>query len=313
LKKIYTIIIALIVLCGGFYALVRFAEFNPGEVFDELFPKSAAKEEVYGAATPEKLQQLHDSLEILNFVILKETDERLIKNLKETQKYLWDRILSTRNAISKANDPKTIVEEESTLIDSLIKGISITAAILLTIIIFLIIKISRRAKEVEKVTEKLKNLQTEPMPPPLGGLDHTQFATRFRPLPQVKPIETNAPITPVPEPPKLRKTTKQRVTEAVQRMAKALESLRNKDHTVKTQSLDVTNAGPIATGDKMTKRVVSPNTGDETTFDRRSREKKQILDYARQGRTPSEIAKWLDLPRDMVETVIRLAREKGEI
>jgi DNA-binding ferritin-like protein len=312
LKKIYTIIIALIVLCGGFYALVRFAEFDPSEVLDELFPKSAAKEEVYGAATPEKLQQLHDSLEILNFVILKETDERLLKNLKETQKYLWDRISSTRNAISKANDPKTVVEEESTLIDSLIKGISITAAILLTIIIFLIIKISRRAKEVEKVTEKLKNLQTEPVHPPLGGLDRTQFATQFRPLPQVKPIETYAPPTPVPEPPKLRKTTKQRVTEAVQRMAKALENLR-KDRTLKTQALDVTNAGPIATGDKMTKRVISPNTGDETTFDRRSREKKQILDYARQGRTPSEIAKWLNLPRDMVETVIRLAREKGEI
>jgi len=309
----------LIALCGGFYALVRFSGLDPSEIFEGLYSKTPEKQEVYGAASPEKLQQLHDSLEYLNFVILKETDERLLKNLKETQKYLWERILSTRKAMTQADAPKSIKEEDSNLLDSLIKGISVTAAILLTIIIFLIIKISRRAKEVEKVTEKLKRLQTEPAPPPpLGGLDPTQFSTRFRPLPQVKPIE--APPTPIPEPPKLRKTAKQRVTEAVQRMAKALESLR-KDRTVKTQAPDLTNAGPIATGDitKTNVRVPSMNhtriqsSGDETTFDRRSREKKQILDYSRQGRTPSEIAKWLDLPRDMVETVIRLARERGEI
>jgi DNA-directed RNA polymerase specialized sigma24 family protein len=44
-----------------------------------------------------------------------------------------------------------------------------------------------------------------------------------------------------------------------------------------------------------------------------ARERKQILDYARQGRTYGEIAKWLSLPRDQVETVIRLARERGEL
>jgi hypothetical protein len=328
--------LALIALFGGFYALVRFGGFNP----EELFPKSEKKAEFVGTASPEKLQQLHDSLENRYFAIHKETDERSLKTLKETQKYLWDRMELAKNAISKAEAPKDIKEEESDLLDSLIKGISITAAILLTIIIFLIIKITRRAKEVERVTERLKNLQTEPSPPPLGGMDPTMFSTRFRqaPLPQPKPFETvpaptiSAPTTAVPtvaaptiavptisaptaigsEPPKMRKTAKQRVTEAVKRMVEALDSLR-KDSPPRTQAVAV---------DKLTRtnvRVPSPNLtksspipADETNYDRRGREKKQILDYAKQGRTPSEIAKWLGLPRDQVETVIRLARERGE-
>ena len=319
LKKFLTIILALIALLVGFYALVRFAGFNP----DELFSKSPDKAEVYGVASPEKLQQLRDSVDIINFMIRKETDERLLKNLKETQKNLWARILSTRNAINRAESPKSIKEEENDLVDALIKGISITAAILLAVIIFLIVKITRRSKEVEKVTERLRSLQTEPAPPPpLTGIDPTLFSTRFRqsPLPQVKPemhpasSDTESP----PQPPTLRKTAKQRVTEAMNRMKEALNSLR-KYGTGKTQA--VNSAGPIA-AESITKtniRVPSPNntritppSGDETTYDRRAREKKQILDYARQGRTPGEIAKWLSLPRDQVETVIRLARERGE-
>jgi len=336
MKKIYTIMLALIALFGGFYALVRFGGFNP----EELFPKTEKKAEFVGTVSPEKLQQLHDSLENRYFAIHKETDERSLKNLKETQKYLWDRMELAKDAINKAEAPKDIKEEESDLVDSLIKGISITAGILLAIIIFLIIKITRRSKEVERVTERLKNLQTEPSPPPLGGIDPTMFSTRFRqvPLPQPKPFETapaptvsmptasesviHAPTIQVPtisvptavtsEPPKMRKTAKQRVTEAVKRMVEALDSLR-KDAPSKTQAVAV---------DKLTRtniRVPSPNLtksnpilADETNYDRRGREKKQILDYAKQGRTPSEIAKWLGLPRDQVETVIRLARERGE-
>ncbi|MDR2584334.1 MAG: helix-turn-helix domain containing protein [Fibromonadaceae bacterium] len=308
MKKIYTIIIALIALCGGFYALVRFAGLNP----DELFQKPAAKTEFYGTVDPERLQQLYDSLESINFAIRKETDERLLKNLKDTQKNLWERILSARNAISKAEAPKTIKEEESNLMDHLIKGIAITAAVLLTIIIFLIIKIMRRHKEVEKVTERLKNLQTEPLPPPpLSGLDPTVFQTRFSglPLPKVKPAETVAVRAVEPPPPPMRKTAKQRVTEAVEKLRQALTSVRS--GTMKS---------PIAT-DSLTKtkiRVTSLNStkinppADETTYDRKVREKKQVLDWARQGRTPAEISKWAGLPRDQVETIIRLARERGE-
>jgi DNA-directed RNA polymerase specialized sigma24 family protein len=304
LKKIYTIIIALIALCGGFYALVRFAGLNP----DELFQKPAAKTEFYGTVDPEKLQQLYDSLENINFAIRKETDERLLKNLKDTQKNLWERILSARNAISKAEAPKSIKEEENNLMDHLIKGIAITAAVLLTIIIFLIIKIMRRHKEVEKVTERLKNLQTEPLPPPpLSGLDPTMFQTRFSGLPKVKPVETVA--VRAAEPPAMRKTAKQRVTEAVEKLRQALISVRS--GTIKT---------PVATGNltKTKIRVTSPNStkinppADETTYDRKVREKKQVLDWARQGRTPAEISKWAGLPRDQVETIIRLARERGE-
>jgi len=330
--------LALIALFGGFYALVRFGGFNP----EELFPKSEKKAEFVGTASPEKLQQLHDSLENRYFAIHKETDERSLKTLKETQKYLWDRMELAKDAINKAEAPKDIKEEEGDLLDSLIKGISITAAILLAIIIFLIIKITRRSKEVERVTERLKNLQTEPSPPPLGGIDPTMFSTRFRqasPLPQPRPFETvpaptisaptisapavhaptisaptiSAPIAVGSEPPKMRKTAKQRVTEAVKRMVEALDSLR-KDIPQKTQT--------VSAVDKLTRtnvRVPSPNLtrsnptlADETNYDRRGREKKQILDYAKQGRTPSEIAKWLGLPRDQVETVIRLARERGE-
>jgi hypothetical protein len=303
--------LALIALFGGLYALMRFAGFNP----EELFPKSAEKTELIETVSPEKLQQLYDSLEKINFTIRRETDERLLKNLKETQKYLWEHILLSRNAISKAEAPKSIKEEEIDLVDSLIKGISITATILLAVIIFLIIKITRRSKEVEKVTERLKSLQIEPSPPPLGGIDPTMFSSRVRgvSLPQVKPFETVPVPTKVPEPPKLRKTAKQRVTEAVKRMVEALDSLR-KDGTKKTQTVSI--------GDRLTKtntRILSPNSTrgnlvsiDETNYDRRGREKKQILDYAKQGRTPSEIAKWLGLPRDQVETVIRLARERGE-
>ena len=292
-------------MCGGFYALVRFAGLNP----DELFQKPAAKTEFYGTVDPERLQQLYDSLESINFAIRKETDERLLKNLKDTQKNLWERILSSRNAISKAEAPKSIKEEESNLMDHLIKGIAITAAVLLTIIIFLIIKIMRRHKEVEKVTERLKNLQTEPLPPPpLSGLDPTVFQTRFSGLPKVKPAETIA--VRVPDPPTMRKTAKQRVTEAVEKMRLALAAMRSSSGTIKT---------PVAT-DSLTKtkiRVTSLNSTkisppvDETTYDRRVREKKQVLDWARQGRTPSEISKWTGLPRDQVETIIRLAREQG--
>jgi len=313
-------------LFGGFYALVRFGGFNP----EELFPKDEKKVEFTGTVSPEKLQQLHDSLENRYFAIHKETDERSLKTLKETQKYLWDRMELAKDAINKAEAPKDIKEEETDLVDSLIKGISITAAILLAIIIFLIIKITRRSKEVEKVTERLKNLQTEPSPPPLGGIDPTMFSTRFRqpPLPQPKPFETvpgpsiqaqtvrvptvSSPTVSSEAAPKMRKTAKQRVTEAVKRMVEALDSLR-KDVPQRTQTIAV---------DKLTKtniRVPSPNStrgnpipADETNYDRRGREKKQILDYAKQGRTPSEIAKWLGLPRDQVETVIRLARERGE-
>jgi len=311
LKKIYTIIIALIALCGGFYALVRFAGLNPDELF-ELFQKPAAKTEFYGSVDPERLQQLYDSLESINFAIRKETDERLLKNLKDTQKNLWERILSARNAISKAEAPKSIKEEENNLMDHLIKGIAITAAVLLTIIIFLIIKIMRRHREVEKVTERLKNLQTEPLPPPpLSGLDPTVFQTRFSglPLPKVKPAETIAIRN--PEPPTMRKTAKQRVTEAVEKMRQALGALRSSSGTIKS---------PVR-ADSLTKtkiRVTSLNSTkinppvDETTYDRRVREKKQILDWSKQGRTPSEISKWTGLPRDQIETIIRLARERGE-
>ncbi|MDR3001474.1 MAG: helix-turn-helix domain containing protein [Fibromonadaceae bacterium] len=319
MKKLVTILLALIALAGGFYALVHFGGLNPSE----LLPKTSSKTTIHGTPSPEKLQELHDSLETINFVLRRETDERLRKNLMETQKNLWERISITRNALSKTEAPKTVKEEEGDLIDSLIKGISITAAILLTIIIFLIIKITRRSKEVEKVTERLRNLQTEPAPPPpLGGLDSTIFQTRFRPspLPQVKPAEMQPEPEPEPEPefkeqpkPTLRKTAKQRVTEAVKRMAEALESLRRYG-TGKTRAVD--SEGTISAG---AIRVQSPNStkvtpppADETTYDRRAREKKQIMDYARQGRTPGEIAKWLGLPRDQVETVIRLARERGE-
>jgi hypothetical protein len=315
LKKIYTIIIALIALCGGFYALVRFAGLNP----DDLFQKAATKTEFFGTVDPERLQQLYDSLESINFTIRKETDERALKNLKDTQKNLWERILSARNAISKAEAPKTIKEEESNLMDHLIKGIAITAAVLLTIIIFLIIKIMRRHKEVEKVTERLKNLQTEPLPPPpLSGLDPTVFQTRFSGLPnpvlpKIKPAETvaTAVIRAAEPPPPMRKTAKQRVTEAVEKLRQALTSVRSGSGTIKA---------PVAT-DSLTKtkiRVTSLNStkinppADETTYDRRVREKKQILDWARQGRTPSEISRWSGLPRDQVETIIRLARERGE-
>lgn len=327
MKKIYTIILALIALCGGFYALIRFAGLNP----DELFPKPSEIVKTHGTASPEKLMLLYDSLENINFAIRRGADERQLKNLKETQKNLWERILLARNAISQTNAPKSIKEEDSDLIDSLIKGISITAAILLVIIIFLIIKITRRSKEVEKVTERLKSLQTEPAPPPpLGGIDPTMFSTRFRPtvLPQVKPFEQNetvAPKTrtfqiPEPEPRPLRKTAKQRVTEAVKKMAEALENLRVYG-TTKTRALNTDGTGPIATSERLTKtKIRAPSLNstkiippiDETTYDRRAREKKQILDWAKQGRTPSEIAKWLELPRDQVETVIRLARERGE-
>jgi len=291
---------------------VRFAGLNP----DEFFQKSAGKAEFQGTVSPEKIQQLRDSLDnIIYPAIHYETDEKLRKNLKDLAKNLQERIEYGRGAISKADAPKSIKEEESDLVDALIKGISITAAILLSVIILLIIKITRRSKEVEKVTERLKNLQTEPMPPPpLEGLDPTVFSTRFprAPLPQVKPLVQNeTPVPPAPEPPKMRKTTKQRVTEAVQKMVAALDSLRKYGNTVKT---------PVAEDERLTKtvRVPSPNSTrinppvDETTYDRRAREKKQILDWAKQGRTPSEIAKWLNLPRDQVETVIRLARERGE-
>lgn len=321
LKKLVTIILALIALLAGFYALVRFAGLDP----DDFLPKALGKAEIYGTPDPNKLQQLYDSLETINFMLRRENDERLQKNLKETQKNLWERILLTRNAITKAEAPKTINEEETDLVDSLIKGISITAGILLTVIIFLIIKISRRSKEVEKVTERLMELQTEPAPPPpISGIDPTVFATRFRqpPLPQVKPAEIPAEQEnkpePQPESAKLRKTAKQRVTEAVQRMKDALDSLRGYS-TKKTQAV---NTGPIATTEKITKtniRVPSQNNtriippADETSYDRKAREKKQILDYAKQGRTDSEIAKWLSVPRDYVETVIRLARERGEL
>lgn len=336
LKKIYTIVFALIALCLGFYALVRFAEFNPEELFS--FSKQENKVELLGAAKPEKLQQLYDSLENINFVIRREKDERLLKNLKETQANLWERILITRNAISKAEAPKTVKDEESNLIDSLIKGISITAAVLLAIIIFLIVKITRRSKEVEKITERLKSLQTEPVPPPpLGGIDPTLFSTRYRqaPLPQVKPFEqqSETTISPAgtvqtqiarqtqqirrtvqqtsaqPEGIPLRKTAKQRVTEAVMRMAKALESLR-KDGTVKTQ-ISVASDGSKITVPSPNNTRVMPSVSDETTFDRRSREKKEILDLSRRGYTPSEIQRLLSLPRDQIETVIRLDRERG--
>jgi len=203
--------------------------------------------------------------------------------------------------------------------DHLIKGIAITAAVLLTIIIFLIIKIMRRHKEVEKVTERLKNLQTEPLPPPpLSGLDPTVFQTRFSGLPpnpvlpKVKPAETVATaVIRAAEPPPMRKTAKQRVTEAVEKLRQALTSVRSGSATMKA---------PVAT-ESLTKtkiRVTSLNStkinppADETTYDRRVREKKQILDWARQGRTPSEISRWSGLPRDQVETIIRLARERGE-
>jgi len=294
----------LIALCGGFYALVRFAGLNP----DELFQKNATKTEFFGPVSPERLQELYDSLENINFAIRKETDERLLKNLKDTQKNLWERILSSRNALSQAEAPKSIKAEDDNLMDHLIKGIAITAAVLLIIIIFLIIKIMRRHKEVEKVTERLKNLQTEPPPPPpLGGLDPTVFRTRYVP-PQVKPVETVSVRTAQESPP-MRKTAKQRVTEAVEKMRQALSTLRQ-GGTIKTPIAadSPTKTNKIATSLNHTR--ISP-PADETTYDRRVREKKQILNWAKQGHTPSEISKWSGLPRDQVETIIRLARERG--
>jgi len=326
LKKLVTIVLALIALLGGFYALVRFSVLNPDELLEKAFSKASKTTEFRGSVDPDRLQSLLDSIENMNFIIKRETDERRIKNLKDTQKNLWERYLSARNTLQKANAPQSIKEGEAELIDSLIKGISITAAILLAVIIFLIIKITRRSKEVEKVTERLRSLQSEPAPPPpLGGMmDATTIRPRYQPpLPQVKPYEQSETAVPKTvavnkqsaEQPPMRKTAKQRVTEALQKMRDALDKLRS-DGTVKTQIQEPTVAGK----GKLTRpiRVESPNKtvitppADETTFDRRGREKKQILDYAKQGRTESEIAKWLNLPRDQVETVIRLARERGE-
>jgi hypothetical protein len=326
LKSFLTIILALIALCGGFYALVRFSGLDP----EEFFLKSSEKSEFRGSVEPNKLQVLYDSLESINFVIRRETDERQLKTLKETQKNLWARIVLTRNALSQTTDsPQSVKEGETELIDSLIKGISITAAILLSIIIFLIIKITRRSKEVEKVTERLKSLQAEPPPPPpLGGMDPTVIPQRYRPnpLPQVKPYEQKSepePPAPTVEMPKqttqqppLRKTAKQRVTEAVQKMRDALDRLRSEGTQKMRSPSDPTGVRGLT---KTQIRVPSLNStritpsGDETSYDRRGRDNKQILNYAKQGRTSSEISKWLNLPRDQVETVIRLARERGEV
>jgi len=306
---------------------VRFSGLDPDELLEKVLPKSSKTTEFSGSVEPATLQTLLDSIESMNFVIKRETDERRIKNLKETQKNLWEHYLSARNALYKADSPQSIKAEETELLDSLIKGISITAAILLTVIILLIIKITRRKKEVEKVTERLRSLQSEPAPPPpLGGMmDATTIRPRYQPpLPQVKPYEqsetvvaskTRAVPSQTAEQPRMRKTAKQRVTEALQKMREALDKLRS-DGTAKTKIQEPTVVG----NGRLTRpiRVESPNKtvitppADETTFDRRGREKKQILDYAKQGRTESEIAKWLNLPRDQVETVIRLARERGE-
>jgi len=46
---------------------------------------------------------------------------------------------------------------------------------------------------------------------------------------------------------------------------------------------------------------------DETTYERRVRERNQILDWARQGHTYIEISKWTGLPVDQVENIIRRA------
>jgi hypothetical protein len=99
-------------------------------------------------------------------------------------------------------------------------------------------------------------------------------------------------------------------------MREALDRLRN-DGTKKMQSpSDPTGVRGLT---KTQIRVPSLNStritpaGDETAYDRRGRDNKQILNYAKQGRTSSEIAKWLSLSRDQVETVIRLARERGEL
>lgn len=326
MKKIYTIILALIALCGGFYALVRYSGLDPDELLEKVLPKKSYMAEFSGSVSPETMQSLLDSIESMNFIIKRETDERRVKNLKDTQKNLWEHYLAVRNALHKPDAPESIKKGETELLDSLIKGISITAAILLTVIILLVVKISRRSREVEKVTERLRNLQSEPAPPPpLGGMmDATTIRPRYQPpLPQVKAYEhsetavaSKTRVVPTPaERPPMRKTAKQRVTEALQKMRDALDKLRS-DGTVKTKIQEPTVVG----NGRLTRpiRVESPNKtvitppADETTFDRRGREKKQILDYARQGRTESEIAKWLNLPRDQVETVIRLARERGE-
>ncbi|GHV15779.1 hypothetical protein AGMMS49938_14860 [Fibrobacterales bacterium] len=300
---------------------MRFAGLDPSELL-----ASEPKAEVR-AVSPEQITALYDSLSVLDFAIHNETDDRRLKNLKDVKKNLWERILLARNSLAKKEEVKTTEGDVDDLVDSLIKGISITAAILLAIIIFLLIKINRRHREVAKVTEKLKQMQSEPSPPPpLGTLDPTVFSRTRIPLPQVKPMGDTTPPKPTVPTPTLRPTARQRVTEAVKSLADALATLQGKKTkavpTVSEKTVsDRTVSDRTLTGNAQTKtliRVPSPNgtrivpPGDETTYDRRSREKKQILDYAKQGRTPSEIAKWLELPRDQVETVIRLARERGE-
>jgi hypothetical protein len=139
------------------------------------------------------------------------------------------------------------------------------------------------------------------------------------------------PLPPVPPPakPTLRDTAKQRITEAMVALKDSLAALSptaphtplptpltqtstairppRRDRTL-APSLNRTHAVRSFSSDDTL--IVDPQ--DQTNYDREAEQKQKIVNWHKQGRTVSEIAKHLSIPRDQVETVIRLRRDLGE-
>jgi hypothetical protein len=181
LKILTYLLVLLILLSGGFYGVTRFKpEWNPLKGLQFGGPQVVAMK----TADPATYQNLRDSIDALDLAIRTETDPRLLKGLKDRQEYFWQRLASTRTALTPAPVTDTLKSQQSEeqefggLVQTLTKVLAITAGGLLVVIIALMLMLRRRKVEMTRKLEALKS--DERFKSPRGGFQEAADPTLVR-------------------------------------------------------------------------------------------------------------------------------------
>jgi hypothetical protein len=326
-KKLTLVLLVLIVLFGGGWLLLRSSVFDAREAQPARIVR----------ASPEDLRNCYDSMDILDMAIARERGAQALQTLKDRKKSYQERASAIKRVLVAPAGGEVAASEEGNLTSLLATVILATIGVLVLAIVILWLKIHRKSRETREITRRLETIKTTSAPSPL--VDSTLVPPHFRTnLPNVQPIafdqsRSAPPVPPPPAPakPTLRDTAKQRITEAMAALKDSLAALSpTAPHTPLTQTQAQTAIRPprrdrtIAPSLNHTRytRPVPLNGSqdgtlmgdpqDQTNYDREAEQKQKIINWSKQGHTVSEIAKRLSIPRDQVETVIRLRRDLGE-
>lgn len=326
MKKLTLLLFMLILLTGGAWLTLKYA---PDAVSKVPFLQSyLVSKPTPLTVSPTQYLLWRDSLDQTDLLIRQETDPQRIKMLKDRQSYFWNQLQAVRkqlqanqNLATSNQNKKSTTNNDKDFINFLIKVLSITAIVLLGLIIFLYLLLKRK-KAV--LTKHIETIQEDPRFKGVHSGLNTPTARKKMPS-TAKPLGAQSPNNIPPtraldlsnfdldaeSPPThqgLRPTAKQRVTMALQGLAEALGTLKS-DPTQKP--IGVPRPGnhnkvpsPHIFKPTQANTIFSPSKHEQDSDD-----SNEVLKLSRRGFTPSEIARRLRIPQDKVEMIVRLHRE----